>query len=97
MNKEEILNLTVKTCILDNWKAKLSYPLNYKDLEELERIIDYYEEHQNNLIKQLDQQEQIIREAREYVEKFVPIDNDTILMRERQRDYLLEILDRNVK
>ena len=33
-----------------------------------------------------------IDKAIDYIEKFIPIDSDTILMRERQRDYLLEIL-----
>lgn len=32
-----------------------------------------------------------INKAIEYIEKFIPIDSDTILMRERQREYLLEI------
>lgn len=34
-----------------------------------------------------------IEKAVEYIEKFIPIDNDTILMRERQRNYLLNILE----
>lgn len=33
-----------------------------------------------------------VNKAIEYIEKFIPIDNDIILMRERQRDYLLDIL-----
>ena len=33
-----------------------------------------------------------IDKAIEYIEKFIPIDEDTILVRERQRDYLLDIL-----
>ena len=43
MNEEELLNLNMKTVILNRWKSKLSYPFNLKDLEELENIIDYYE------------------------------------------------------
>ena len=35
---------------------------------------------------------EVIDKAIEYIEKFIPIDEDTILMRERQRDYLLDIL-----
>lgn len=98
MNKEEILNLTMKKIILDNWRAKLGYPLNYKSLEELEAIIDYYEGYQNNLEKELDQQEQIIREAREYVKKDGVLGIDTFtdnIMINRKK--FLEILDRNVK
>ena len=40
---EELQIETMKECILETWKTKLSYPFNYKDLEELERIIDYYD------------------------------------------------------
>lgn len=66
---------------------------------EITEKLDNTAEYENWLIIQdyIDQQDQIIREARKYVEKFIPVDNDTILMREKQRDYLLEILDRNVK
>lgn len=41
---------------------------------------------------QVKKQKEVIGKAREYIEKFIPIDEDTILMREKQRDYLLEIL-----
>ena len=44
MNKEEIQTMTMKQCILDNWKSKIGYVFNHKDLEELEKIIEYYEE-----------------------------------------------------
>ena len=37
-----------------------------------------------------------IDKAIEYIEKFIPIDEDTILMRERQRDYLLDILNKEI-
>lgn len=33
-----------------------------------------------------------INKAITYIEKFVPIDTDTFLMKERQRNYLLSIL-----
>ena len=36
--------------------------------------------------------QQKIDKAKEYLEKFIPIDIDTIILSERQRDYLLEIL-----
>lgn len=37
-------------------------------------------------------QKKVIDKAIEYIEKFIPIDEDTILMRKIQRDYLLDIL-----
>ena len=52
MNKEELVNLNMKDTILDKWKSKLSYPFNQKDLEELENIINYYEEENNQLKEQ---------------------------------------------
>lgn len=51
----------------------------------------YYENEQ--LKEQLELSEKARKEAIDYIEKFVPIDVDTILMREKQRDYLIEILD----
>lgn len=47
-----------------------------------------------NLIleKEVKEQKEAIDKAIEYIEKFIPIDEDTILMKERQRDYLLDIL-----
>lgn len=53
MNEEELVNLNMKSVILDKWKSKLSYPFNLKDLEELENIIDYYAEENQSLKKQL--------------------------------------------
>lgn len=48
-----------------------------------------------NLIleQQVKKQKEVIDKAIKYIEKFIPIDEDTILMRERQRDYLLDILN----
>ncbi len=40
---------------------------------------------------------QVIRELeklRYYLFKYVPVDNDTILLTERQRDYIIELIDR---
>lgn len=47
----------------------------------------------NQLKEQLERSENARKEAIYYIEKFIPIDVDTILMREKQRDYLIEILD----
>lgn len=43
-------------------------------------------------LKEYEELKEVIDKAIEYIEKFIPIDEDTILMRERQRDYLLDIL-----
>lgn len=52
MNKEELVNLNMKDIILNKWKSKLSYPFRQTDLEELENIINYYEEENNQLKEQ---------------------------------------------
>ena len=49
MDKEEVLKSNMKEVILDNWKSKLGYLFNHKDLEELENIINYYEEENEKL------------------------------------------------
>ena len=54
MNREEFLNLNIKSVIFDKWKSKLGYPFNFKDLEEFENIIDYYERINQELKKQLE-------------------------------------------
>lgn len=46
----------------------------------------------NELEQQCKKQKEAIDKAIEYIEKFIPIDEDTILMKERQRDHLLDIL-----
>lgn len=60
MNNEEKLDLSMKTVILDTWKSKLSYPFNHQDLNELEKIIDYYEEHISYYKNQLESSEKAI-------------------------------------
>ena len=45
-----------------------------------------------HLEQQCKKQKEAIDKAIEYIEKFIPIDEDTILMKERQRDHLLDIL-----
>ena len=46
----------------------------------------------NELEQQCKKQKEAIDKAIEYIEKFIPIDEDTILMKERQRNHLLDIL-----
>ena len=55
--------------------------------ERLKKMPDY-----NDLLKENKDLRKKIDKAIEYIEKFIPIDTDTILMREKQRAYLLEIL-----
>lgn len=50
---EQFVNMKMKDVILNTWKNKLSYPLNHKDIEELEGIIDYYEGENQELKKQI--------------------------------------------
>ena len=69
----------------------------YTDPEDLTLMYMYCDEKAKDKIKDLKEQlkssEKARKEAIDYIEKFVPIDVDTILMREKQRDYLIEILD----
>lgn len=51
---EKFENMNMKDVILENWKNKISFPFNYKDLEELEEMIDYYEGENKELKKQLE-------------------------------------------
>lgn len=46
----------------------------------------------NETEQQVQKQKEVIYKTIMYLEKFVPIEEDTIIMRERQRDYLLDIL-----
>ena len=55
------------------------------DIRRLCKIVDKLKK-ENKRLKIM------LNKGKAYIEKFVPIDNDIILMRERQRDYLLEIL-----
>lgn len=68
MSNEEKLNLNMKTVILDTWKSKLSYPFNHQDLNELEKTIDYYEEHISYYKNQLEASEKARKEASHIVE-----------------------------
>ena len=68
--------------------------------EARNRVKELFNENQADLItkymfleQQVKKQKEVIDKAIKYIEKFIPIDEDTILMRERQRDYVLDILD----
>lgn len=62
--------------------------------EKLMRKYGYGYKHSKDLLNEpyVKDLQQRIDNAIKYIEKFILIDNNTILMRERQRDYLLEIL-----
>ena len=60
---------------------------------------DVFKELFNEMInwkEESQKKKEVIDKAIEYIEKFIPIDEDTILMRERQRDYLLDILNKEI-
>lgn len=59
---EKFEDIKMKYVILETWKNKLGYPLNYKDIEELENIIDYYKQESEQLNERIDK-------AIEYIEK----------------------------
>lgn len=61
--------------------------------EELEDNFIFIQSYINCIEQQCKKQQEINKRAIKYIKKFIPIDEDTILMRERQRDYLLQILE----
>lgn len=68
---------------IDNWRRRiLGYEKMKRDLQRQIKIL----KNKNR------KQKETIDKAITYIEKFIPIEEDTILMRESQRDYLLEIL-----
>lgn len=72
-----------------NINGKFYYGLDYQ-ITDFMRNLDQENQY---LKQQLEQRDNIINKVREYVDKFIPIDEDTILMRIRQKNYLLEILN----
>ena len=98
MNKENnIVYVQTKNGIFKCYKSEqmhkpIYYPIEsktngYIDYNDVIRILNI-----DDLYEQVKKQKEVIDKAIEYIEKFIPIDEDTILMRERQRDYLLDIL-----
>lgn len=82
MNKEiELLNKKIEAQDkIINTQALEIAKLN-KQLENENKVVEEYLKLENKIDK-----------AIEYIEKFIPIDIDTIILSERQREYLLEIL-----
>lgn len=60
MDKE----ISRKSIFLSAWKSKIGYSLNYKDFDELETIIDYYE-------TQLKKQKEVIDKANKKLNNFI--------------------------
>ena len=67
--------------------------IDFENNDEVYEVVSYLYKENKQLKEQLERSEKARKEAIGYIEKFVPIDVDTILMREKQRDYLIEILD----
>lgn len=92
----EKMNLVIKDVILEKWKSKIGYSFNYLDLDELEIIINQFENHITYLEKQLQQREDIINKAKEYISKHTQHDENGYVVEclyvEEAKD-LLEILD----
>ena len=97
MNNENIVYVKIKNEIFKCYKSEQMHkPIYYPVESKTNGYIDYYDVIEilniDDLYEQCKKQREVIDKAIEYIEKFIPIDEDTILMRERQRDYLLDIL-----
>ena len=97
MNNENIVYVKIKNGIFKCYKSEQMHkPIYYPVESKTNGYIDYYDVIEilniDDLYEQCKKQRGVIDKAIEYIEKFIPIDEDTILMRERQRDYLLDIL-----
>lgn len=97
MNNENIVYVKIKNGIFKCYKSEQMHkPIYYPVESKTNGYIDYYDVIEilniDDLYEQCKKQREVIDKAIEYIEKFIPIDEDTILMRERQRDYLLDIL-----
>lgn len=74
----EKMNLVIKDVILEKWKSKIGYSFNYLDLDELEIIINQFENHITYLEKQLQQKEDIINKVREELQRGITFcENDS--------------------
>lgn len=62
--------ISKKEIILGNWRSKIGYCFNYKDLEELEIIINYYEEVNKELHNKIDKAIEYIEETLDLKEEY---------------------------
>lgn len=98
MDKENnIVYVQTKRGIFKCYKSEqMGKPIYYPIESKTNGYIDWYDVIEilniDDLYEQCKKQKEAIDNAIEYIEKFIPIDEDTILIRERQRDYLLDIL-----
>lgn len=102
MNKEnDIVYVKTKNGIFKCYKSEQMHkPIYYPVESKTNGYIDYNDVinilSSDDLYSELKKQKEAIDKAIEYIEKFIPIDEDTILMRKRQRDYLLDILNKEI-
>lgn len=62
------------------------------EIARLRPLVDLLKEENNGVRKSFNDLQQKIDQAIVYIKKFIPICNGKIILSERQRDYLLEIL-----
>lgn len=88
----EKMNLIIKDVILEKWKSKIGYSFNFKDLEELEIIINQFDNHIKYLENKLQQKEDIINKAKNLI---LPLKTEAPYnaIAETFKKELLEILD----
>lgn len=80
-------------------EEKYSFIIEFDEMtdKQINNLTDYFN---NNEIKfhvlksnyELKKQKEVIDKAISYIEKFIPIEEDIIIMRETQKEYLLDIL-----
>lgn len=90
MSEERLVNLNMKDCILEKWKGKLGYPLNQKDIEELEHIIDYYEQENQQLKEQLEVSKQYEDYYKDLCDKALKTGGKYISVIKEIREYIVD-------
>lgn len=68
-----------------------SEELHYTNI--LYNLILNLQKENTQLKSQIKQRDDTINKVSNYIDKFIPIDEDTILMKIRQRDYIIELLN----
>ena len=91
MNEDKIMSVEAFNEIIDCFEIVGS--LTEYGRKSIKYHVKKLQQENKKLKEKLEASEKARKEAIDYIEKFVPIDVDTILMREKQRDYLIEILD----
>ena len=89
----EKMNLVIKDVILEKWKSKIGYSFNFKDLEELEIIINQFDNHIKYLENKLQQKDEIINKAKDFIESYYDFMDEKYNFEYFDGYKLLEILD----